>query len=144
MSDRTFTLDEAQELLPVLESLLRKAISGKKQLEAFEEEMNAIKAQIFLSGGMLIDPNKMGPRIVARDGVLQQVQDAIAEIDAIGVQVKDLDTGLLDFPWVNDPEVLLCWRLGEKRITHWHNTTEGFRGRKPIDERIRNAKRDVM
>lgn len=144
MSDRTFTLDEAQELLPVLESLLRKAISGKKQLEAFEEEMNAIKAQIFLSGGMLIDPSKMGPRIVARDGVLQQVQDAIAEIDAIGVQVKDLDTGLLDFPWVNDPEVLLCWRLGEKRITHWHNTTEGFRGRKPIDERIRNAKRDVM
>ena len=66
----------------------------------------------------------------------------MAEIDAIGVQVKDLDIGLLDFPCeVDGNTVLLCWKLGESGITHWHGTDEGFAGRKLIDERIAKAKR---
>jgi hypothetical protein len=66
----------------------------------------------------------------------------MAEIDAIGVQVKDLDIGLLDFPCeVDGRVVLLCWKLGEKSITHWHDTSEGFAGRKPVDERISKARR---
>lgn len=64
----------------------------------------------------------------------------LAEIDATGVHVKDLDIGLLDFPCKVEGEILLlCWRLGEPTITHWHSTNEGFAGRKPIDERIANA-----
>ena len=60
----------------------------------------------------------------------------------MGVQVKDLETGLLDFPCVVDGEViLLCWRMGEETITHWHGTNEGFAGRKAIDARIANAGR---
>jgi hypothetical protein len=56
--------------------------------------------------------------------------------------VKDLDIGLLDFPCeVEGRTLLLCWKLGEKGITHWHSTTEGFAGRKPIDEKIAKAKR---
>jgi hypothetical protein len=139
--ERTFTLDEAHELLPILESLLRRAIDGKQKLEAFEAEFESIKSSIMLNGGMLIDVQTIALAKSEKDRVLQSVKDAIAEIDATGVQVKDLDIGLLDFPWVLDPEVLLCWKLGEERITHWHNTTEGFRGRKPIDDRIANAKR---
>jgi hypothetical protein len=70
------------------------------------------------------------------------VKDAMAEIDAIGVQVKDLDIGLLDFPCeVDGSTVLLCWKLGEDGITHWHSVSEGFAGRKLIDERIAKAKR---
>ena len=66
-----------------------------------------------------------------------EIPYSVAEIDAAGVQVKDLDIGLLDFPCVvGDEVILLCWKLGENGITHWHNTTEGFAGRKPIDERI--------
>jgi hypothetical protein len=139
--ERTFTLDEAHELLPILEALLRRAIDGKEKLEAFESEFESIKSRIMLNGGMMIDVQTIAVAKKEKERVLQSVKDAIAEIDATGVQVKDLDIGLLDFPWVNDPEVLLCWRLGEERITHWHNTTEGFRGRKPIDDRIANAKR---
>jgi hypothetical protein len=139
--ERTFTLDEAHELLPILESLLRRAIDGKQKLEAFEAEFEAIKSRILLRGGMLIDVQTIARAKRERDRVLQSVKDALAEIDATGVQVKDLDIGLLDFPWVNDPEVLLCWKLGEDRITHWHNTTEGFSGRKPIDDRIAKARR---
>ena len=81
-------------------------------------------------------------RKAERERTVQRVKDAVAEIDAIGVQVKDLDTGLLDFPCeVDGNTVLLCWKLGEKSITHWHGVSEGFAGRKRIDERIKGAKR---
>ena len=81
-------------------------------------------------------------RKAEREKAIHRVKDALAEIDAIGVQVKDLDIGLLDFPCVVDGEtVLLCWKLGEKGITHWHGASEGFAGRKPIDERIAKAKK---
>jgi hypothetical protein len=139
--EKTFTLDEAHELLPILESLLRRAIDGKQKLEAFEAQFEAIKSRIMLHGGVLVDVETVALAKREKERVLQSVKDVIAEIDSTGVQVKDLDIGLLDFPWVMDPEVLLCWKLGEERITHWHNTTEGFQGRKPIDDRIAKAKR---
>jgi hypothetical protein len=65
---------------------------------------------------------------------MQQIKDSVAEIHATGVQVKDLDIGLLDFPCVADGEtVLLCWKYGEgNSIGHWHGFEEGFAGRKPI------------
>jgi hypothetical protein len=140
MSERTFTLDEAQAMLPVLESLLRTAIDGKKLIESIDAEMQEIAHRIFLSGGMFVNVVQAARRKAERERTAQKIKDALHEIDAIGVQVKDLDIGLLDFPCEVDGEiVLLCWRLGEKSITHWHSTTEGFAGRKPIDERIAKA-----
>jgi len=142
MSDRTFTLDEAQSLLPVLESLLRTAISSKKLIEEVEEEMQALSQRIFLNGGTHIDVAAVARRKAERGKAEQRAKDALAEIDSIGVQVKDIDIGLLDFPCdVNGEVVLLCWKMGEKSITHWHGTSEGFAGRKLIDERIARPKR---
>jgi hypothetical protein len=81
-------------------------------------------------------------RRAERDKAFQDIKDTLAEIDSIGVQVKDLDIGLLDFPCEVDGQVvLLCWKLGEKSITHWHGVSEGFAGRKPVTSRIANAKR---
>jgi hypothetical protein len=140
--DRTFTLNEAQTLIPVLEALLKRAIEGKKRLQEFEEEFQAIAHRIFLNGGTLVDVGAIRVRKEQRDRELQHVKDAIAEIDSIGVQVKDLDIGLLDFPCKVDGEVvLLCWKLGEEKIEFWHGLEEGYRGRKPIDERIRKNDR---
>jgi hypothetical protein len=140
MANRTFVLEEAQSILPVLESLLRSAIDGKKRIEEGDAEMQEVAHRIFLSGGMLVDVVRLARRKAEREKTVQKVKDALHEIDAIGVQVKDLDIGLLDFPCVVDGEViLLCWKLGEKSITHWHSTEEGFSGRKPIDERIARA-----
>jgi hypothetical protein len=137
MPDRTFTLEEAQSLLSVLESLLRSAISGKKLMEQIDAEFLALNHRIFLNGGTLVDVVPLARRKAERHKAEQRVRDSLAEIDSIGVQVKDLDIGLLDFPCeVDGSIVLLCWKLGEKAITHWHGTTEGFAGRKPIDERI--------
>ena len=142
MSDRTFTLDEAHSLLPVLESLLRTAIAGKKIMEDVEAEMQALNHRIFLNGGTHVDIVATARRKAERAKAEQRAKDAIAEIDSIGVQVKDLDIGLLDFPCeVDGRVVLLCWKMGEHTITHWHSTDEGFAGRKPIDERIARSKR---
>ena len=142
MADRTFTLQEAQTLLPVLESLLRTAIDGRKFIESVDNEFQDLAHRVFLSGGLFINIVSLARRKAEREKTVQRVKDAVAEIDAIGVQVKDLDIGLLDFPCeVDGRTVLLCWKLGEKGITHWHGVSEGFAGRKPIDERIAKARR---
>jgi hypothetical protein len=140
MSTRTFTLEEAQSLLPVLESLLRVAIKGKKLIEQVDAEMQETAHKVFLKGGMLLNVVHLARRKAEREKAVQRVKDALAEIDATGVQVKDLEMGLLDFPCrVGGEIVLLCWKLGEKGIGHWHGTEEGYAGRKPIDERIVKA-----
>ncbi|MGC2476520.1 MAG: DUF2203 domain-containing protein [Candidatus Sulfotelmatobacter sp.] len=142
MSDRTFTLDEAQLLVPVLESLLRVAIKARKMMEEFDVEQQALHHRIFLNGGMFLDVVPLARRKAERAKAEQHLKDTLAEIDSIGVQVKDLDIGLLDFPCeVEGKTILLCWKLGEKSITHWHGVQEGFAGRKPIDQRIARAKR---
>jgi hypothetical protein len=91
---------------------------------------------------MFLDIVSLARRKAERMKAEQRAKDAIAEIDSIGVQVKDLGIGLLDFPCeVEGQVILLCWKLGEKSITHWHGVQEGFAGRKPIDERIPRGKK---
>ena len=142
MADRTFTLDEAQSLLPVLESLLRTAINAKKVVDEADAEQQALQHRVFHNGGMFLDIVPLARRKAERAKAEQRVKDALAEIDSIGVQVKDLNIGLLDFPCeVEGQIILLCWKLGEKAITHWHGLQEGFAGRKPIDQRIAKAKK---
>ena len=138
---KTFTLAEAQVLLPILESLLRAAMEGKKLIEAVDAEFQALSSRIFINGGTFVDIVPLAKRKREREKAVQSVKDALAEIDSTGVQVKDIDIGLLDFPCVvEDRVILLCWKLGEKGIAHWHSTDEGFSGRKPIDDKIANAK----
>ena len=138
---KTFTLDEAQALLPVLESLLKRAIEGKNAAEAIETRLQELSRRIFLSGGLMVDVADVRRQRSSLDNHVQKAKDSVAEIDAIGVQVKDLDTGLLDFPCEIDGEVvLLCWKMGESRIDYWHTVEAGFRGRQPIDERFTSKK----
>ena len=142
MANRTFTLEEAQTLLPVLESLLRTATDSKKLIETVDKELQELAHRVFLHGGLLVNIVATARRKAEREKAIQRVKDSLAEIDATGVQVKDLDIGLLDFPCEVDGRiVLLCWKLGEKGITHWHTPSEGFAGRKLIDDRIARAKR---
>ena len=62
------------------------------------------------------------------------IADCVRRFNDAGVQVKDLDEGLLDFPARRgQEEVLLCWKVGEPEIAFWHGLDEGFAGRKPLD-----------
>jgi hypothetical protein len=135
---KTFTLDEAHSLLPVLSSLLKRAIDDKRSAEEVETDLSGLAQRIYLSGGMRVNTPTVARQRADMEAHLKRVRESIAEIDAIGVQVKDLDAGLLDFPCrVDDEVVLLCWRMGEPFIEHWHTIDGGFRGRQPVDERFR-------
>ena len=87
---------------------------------------------------MRVDVGAVAKQRAEMEAHLQRVRESIAEIDSIGVQVKDLEAGLLDFPCrLDDQVVLLCWRMGETSIEHWHTVDSGFEGRQPVDERFR-------
>ena len=134
---KIFTLEEANALLPVVESLLDRAIQAKEEAERLDGEMQSLRQRIFLAGGMTVDVAGVTRNRKETEAHLQTAKDALGEIDSIGVQIKDLDTGLLDFPTRVDGElVLLCWRRGETRIEYWHTLEAGFRGRQPLDERF--------
>jgi len=135
---KTFTFDEAQSLLPVLESLLKRATDGKKAADELDSELSSLSRRIYMIGGMKIDVVQVGRQRAEMEAHLQRVRESIAEIDSIGVQVKDLEAGLLDFPFrLDDEVVLLCWRTGETSIEYWHTVDTGFQGRRPVDERFR-------
>jgi hypothetical protein len=133
--EKTFTVEEANALLPILEALLKRAMASKHTIESVDTKLQLLTQKVFLMGGILIDIPRFSARKLEREKAVQEIKDSIAEIAASGVQVKDLDLGLLDFPCIaNGETVLLCWKLGEPhRIEHWHGLEEGFIGRKPIN-----------
>ncbi len=138
---KVFTLEEAQAVLPVVEALLKRAMEARRSVTEIEQGLQELGQRISLSGGMRVDVPAVKRQRTAHALFAEQVQELVTEIDSIGVEVKDLDSGLLDFPCkLEDRVVLLCWKQGEDRITHWHTMEDGFRGRKPIDDRFRRSK----
>ena len=131
---KTFTLSEAQTLLPVLESLLRKAQAAASRTDGLDRQMQELNQRIFLSGGLHVNVATVARRRAEREKAEQEAKDALGEIEAIGVRVQDFEAGLLDFPCAVDGRtVLLCWRLGERAIAHWHDEGDGVEGRRPVE-----------
>jgi hypothetical protein len=142
---KTFTLHEAQTLLPVVEALLLRAQAAGARADELETEMQQLSQRIFMSGGMHVNVAQAAKRRADREKALQEARDTLVEMDEIGVQVKDLEKGLLDFPSVMDGrDVLLCWKLGEKEIGYWHTPEDGFAGRKPLDGRSDKTQKERL
>jgi hypothetical protein len=100
---------------------------GEAQIEQAE-----LVARIAGNGGDLTPGDvRSAAEEVAR--AADAVADCVRQLDAAGVQVKDLAEGLLDFPARHDGEdVLLCWKVGEPEVGFWHGLEDGFAGRKPL------------
>lgn len=142
---KTFTLSEAQTLVPVLESLLRRAQTAASREAQLDREMQELSQRIFLSGGMHVNVTKAARRRAERDKAAQESKDSVGEIEAIGVRVQDIEEGLLDFPCVVEGRmVLLCWRLGEPVIAHWHSEEDGFAGRRPLEALFGKSERERL
>ena len=89
--------------------------------------------QVTGSNGGGFHPRVPGQVDGAVDEAVDGIKRCVEELAALGVQVKDLDTGLVDFPsWRDGEEVLLCWRLGEDEVAWWHTLDGGFAGRQPL------------
>jgi hypothetical protein len=132
MSKR-FTLREAQILLPQVERLLQDAMRLKPEFDEASAAVSKMKERVHIMGGTLIDRNVALEIRQRRESSSKLLRQAVEEILEMGVQIKDIETGLVDFPTrFRGREVYLCWKLGESDIEYWHGE-EGFRGRKPID-----------
>ena len=131
---RLFTQEEANALLPDVRALVERLVEERRGLVALGEELEAMQALIGGNGGSL-DPSRIGELQEAVAQAAAELAALVDELHGLGVQVKDLDRGLVDFP-ARHPErgdtVLLCWELGEAEVAHWHDAEAGFAGRKPL------------
>jgi hypothetical protein len=132
---KRFTLAQAQSLIPEVERLLRDALDAKAIYDEIEKAIQSFSERVMLMGGIVVDRDQVLERRNRRESAATRLRSAIEEVQELGCVVKDLDTGLVDFPTLlRDVEVYLCWKLGEPEIAYWHGVDEGFRGRKAIDQ----------
>jgi hypothetical protein len=127
-----FTPDEANALLDELRPRVELLVEHKRRLDEADEARRGLQARIAGNGGD-ITPSDVTEITERVEREAKAIGAIVEEIQRHGVQIKDLDIGLLDFPWRRDREVvLLCWRLGEDEIGYWHGMDEGYAGRKPL------------
>jgi len=139
---RTFTLPEAQALIPVVNALLKRAQAAAGVATAREHTLQSLHHAIFLSGGMRVDLLQVSRLKSEHEKSVGEARESIGEIDEIGVHVKDLDTGLLEFPFqLEDQIVLLCWIQGETAIQAWRTLDQSYDERQPLDDRFTRGER---
>ena len=132
MPERTFTPAEANEALAEVRPVVERMVAAKRALDQAQERRDEATARIAGNGGG-IPPQELAALHAEVERHAATLAGAVAELQALGVLVKDLDAGLVDFPSVrNGEQVLLCWRLGEAEVAFWHRPEDGFAGRRPI------------
>jgi hypothetical protein len=133
---RMFTLTEAERARREVEPFLLEAMDCRKKLAGLETDLSAVSTRIMMMGGVIVPYDKLATLRIEHTQLAEAMRAALRRILETGCLIKDLDTGLLDFPSrINDEDVYLCWRLGEDRIRFYHRQDEGFAGRKPLDPR---------
>ena len=129
---RFFTPDEANDALVHLRPVAERMVEHRRALARAQIHQAELVTHIAGNGGDL-SPGEVrdAAEEVARE--VDGIAECLAKINERGVQVKDLDEGLLDFPARrSDEEVFLCWKVGEPEVAFWHGLEEGFAGRKPL------------
>jgi len=124
---RFFTVEEANDEVPRLAVLIERLQRSAMALEREKAEYLAAEHATRVQPDVLLRA-----RPVARRAA-EELSGVMGELEQMGVQLKDLDLGLVDFPTERDGRVvLLCWQYGEPEVAFWHDADEGFAGRKPI------------
>jgi hypothetical protein len=147
-----YDIDRANARLPEVRGVLEQLRSERRELIGLRDRLVAARrrAEVPGDGRTLVDealgeaaggaagaaasdsPRVLDARIRA---VIDQMEAAVARLDAWSVQLRDIEGGLADFPaLVNGRQVWLCWQLGEDEIHFWHDLTSGFGGRRPLIE----------
>ena len=122
---RIFTLQEANELLPILNPWLEQMLAARREVLTLRPELEPMLGKAALNGGQEHTPQLLE--------AFARLDAAIQAIQSQGVLVKDVNTGLLDFPSVrNGNIVFLCWQYGEPAIEYWHEIDTGFGGRQRL------------
>jgi hypothetical protein len=131
--ERRFTLEEAQRLLDAeLRQLAQRMVAARAKSRDLESRWRKLVIAIGSNGGNMERP-EVRELQTAVEASHTELNEIVARFTAEGVQVKDMDRGLIDFPAdVDGQDALLCWHVGEDRIAYWHSPEDGFAGRKPL------------
>jgi hypothetical protein len=134
---KLFTLKEAERTLPLVRRIVQDLTAEYPAWRA------AVSRFEILTGGARADWGETQELVAARDTVTahaEKINRYLRELEAVGCVFKGFEAGLVDFYSLReDRPVFLCWRLGEERISHWHDIESGFAGRQPIDSAILSA-----
>jgi hypothetical protein len=122
-----FTPQEASKLLPDIKLKIKRLLEQKRVVSQLHEEMERYNLLGFKT-------EEIAEKAAQLDQLVEEMTKKVAELEDLGVVVKDLDYGLVDFPADRYGEkVMLCWRYGETEVSYWHMPNEGFNGRKPLN-----------
>jgi hypothetical protein len=129
---RHFTPEEANAELEHVRPLVEQLVADRAEHVAALERQEELERKIKGNGGG-IPPAELAEATAEVDAAARRLAKLVDEINGHGAEVKDLDTGLIDFPALRHGEtVLLCWQLGEDEIGFWHRQDDGYAGRRPL------------
>ena len=129
---RHFTPEEANRALAEVRPLAERMVQARRSLAAAARRQRRLVMRIAGNGGDL-SPGEVRDAAADVEREVASIAECVAALEEAGVQVKDMDEGLVDFPARHGSrDVLLCWKVGEPEVAHWHGLDEGFAGRKPL------------
>src|SRR5262245_8578212 len=121
-----FTVEEANRLIPQVKAMIDQLRQGQLHLQKQRPTAEAIAQQSGGNGG----GSEAGAYLST---YLHVMARGLGQLQGMGILLKDLERGLVDFPYQRDGrEVYLCWKYGEERIDYWHDTDSGYSGRQPL------------
>jgi hypothetical protein len=141
-----YDLDRANARLPELRETLLMLRGLRSEVIVLRDRIVALDAPAPVAGGVASTPAGTSRAVAAGEkrllrmriqGLIDQMQAAVAQIDAWGIQLREIETGLVDFPALaSGRQVWLCWRLGEDRVEWWHELEVGFDGRRRLEDLV--------
>jgi len=132
VSHRLFTLAEANRTLPLVRRVVEDILAAYPAWKDLVARYELIAAQARPEWGESQEQLSLKHEI---DTVAAKINDYLKELEQIGCEFKGFDEGLVDFHGrLAQREILWCWKVGEERISHWHDLDAGFAGRQPIPE----------
>jgi hypothetical protein len=120
-----FTVEQANATLVLIKPLMKQMLEIREELLAKQPELESVLEKAAGNGG-----SKLAGQVAMQ---FNEMEALMHRIQAMGVVIKDINAGLVDFPALRDGrEIYLCWRYGEETVMYWHDIDAGFAGRQPV------------
>ena len=133
MSERYFSPEEVEALIPMLTELVERLQSAHAEVDTLRKRLQAEQQRLTMAGGGVLDQARWRADVARLEIMTKRAQTAVEEIHATGGVPKDPGLGLIDFLHLRDGRVVnLCWKHGETGIRWWHGLDEGYGARKPL------------
>ena len=133
MSERLFSPEDVEALIPTLTEIVDRLRAAHGEVETRRNRMQAEQQRLALAGGGVLDQARWRADREALDKATKAAHAAMERLQALGGVPKGIEEGLVDFPHLREGRVVnLCWKYGETRIRFWHGMDEGYASRKPL------------